>query len=246
MDPSARAAEIFVRQLTTKIQTRFISMANPPPVPAVAALLNPANVITATFNTDGSIAVDRFTSPDGGVTYVSSAASVPLDASNTTISFEFGVDPGNNPKNPNSALLLERDDNWDNPWDDEVARVLGGQPYPFGTTALPSAGNSNWGVFPRNTLKGVFSGPLAAKADSQMVILGVSRASTSAMTYGGPIKYLSLWLPAGATGYVKFCLPGQQEQNFPSIAAPVAGSVAAPAATTTAAKTNKTTKTTKR
>lgn len=135
----------------------------------------------------------------------------PISAANDTYSFQFGVDPGSsdpniNPDYPDSGLLIERDDEWTHVWDDEVARVLGGQAFPFGQGPLTSVGTSNGSILPRNILKGVFSGPIGLPLkgqNSQMTILGVNRATTATLPDGTRAKYLSLWLSDEAMGYVK-------------------------------------------
>ena len=196
-------------------------MAIPPAVPPVAALLNPATVITATFSPDGTITVVRSALSDDGTSYQPVGDPEIHDATNTTINFEFGVDPGADPKNPQSGLLVERFDDWSYPWDDELARVLGGSPYPYGTAPLPKGENSDWGIQPQNKFGGVFSGPLAVGAGSQIVTMGVCGSTGQALADGGPVKHMSLWLPVGATGYVNFTPASKSVKTFSAASKPV-------------------------
>ena len=183
--------------------------------PAMVPLFNPARSLIVQFDAYGNITVGTIigtlitTGPDQGKYDYPPKASwlkPTIDGANATVLFEFGVVPGRAAVQQ-SGLLVERDDDWDHPWDEEVDRVIGGSAYPSGVAPLPSAGNSRMAVLPRTTLRGVFSGPILDDGDkpadnpgAQFVVLGVCRSSTSNILERTPVKYMSLWVPEGAVG----------------------------------------------
>jgi len=74
-----------------------------------------------------------------------------------SVMFEIGVNPGS----PSPGPVGGADDEWNDPWDEEIARVIGGDPYPLGEGRCPWPG-IDVQVSPANFVRGVIPRPRAA------------------------------------------------------------------------------------
>jgi hypothetical protein len=180
----------------------------------IAQLMDPTYVLIAQFRNDGYVMLS-FSQLVSGKYSPYQLLTLPPG---TPVSFEFGVDVGTDPNKPLSGLMIERADDWATPWDDEVAHVLGGKSFPFGSDPVPLAGSINPNVAPQNILKGVFKSPPTGSSISELTINGISRTSVTKIaplsTGTTASKSLSLWLPATTDGYMQVSLAGGEIHRY--------------------------------
>jgi hypothetical protein len=167
----------------------------------VGQLLNPSSVFIAQFRNDGWITLYGSVLKNGA--YVLTQLTT-LQAGADEIAFTFSVEVGPDATQPRAGLLVERADDWMEPWDEEIAHVLGGKSLPLGADPVPLKGSVNPNVAPRPLLTGTFTGPAAGGTRSELTIAGISRISKTTIdplkTGTTAAKSLSLWLPAGTAG----------------------------------------------
>ena len=176
----------------------------------VSRLLRPACSLVVKFTSDGNIEVlarvfDATANPPA---YVETPLSQPVAIVDSQ-SFVFGVD--NSTAKDAAGLLVESFGGWDDAWDDEAARVVGGEAFPFGWDPIGQARGTNPRATKPATVRGTYFGPTSQQAKnmaSQVVIQGVNKSLTANIPDNVALFYLALWLPAGVKGYVRF--PGWQ------------------------------------
>lgn len=195
-------------------------------------LLAPAIVLAIKFQSNGLISVSQAIANDNfpnDSTYdFKSDPSwiVKADQSNLTagqqslglqsVGFEIGVLSGSSGGASPMAAIVERDDEWVNPWDDEIVRIIGGSSFPLGDHVTPpTQGGTN--KFPLPCIKGNFTGPFDNTQDGAVVnLVSSSRNSTATLSSDLTAKYFSLLLPDTVSGYIRLSLPDNSLKIFKS------------------------------
>lgn len=171
-------------------------------IPFISQLLNPSSVLILKFQDDGyaSVYFSKLT-PGAGYAISSSPIKTYKPAECDPLKFKFVLTDSSK-----AGLIVERTDDWINPWDEEVAHVLGGgvpRVFPYGSAPVPLPGKTSPQP-PASALVGTFQAPPAGVSYSVIQINGLGRTSTTNVKpisagQNGSVS-LSFWLPAGTTG----------------------------------------------
>jgi hypothetical protein len=170
----------------------------------ISQLIKPARSLVVRFDTSGSLAVTHLVRQGTKYATVETSSLAPIKP-DTPFPFEFSVDPtaSNAPQSLDAGLFVDAYGDWDVPgWEEEYAMVMGGSLFPFGNDAMQISGNFNGAVAVSRVVGGNFTKP--ANGPAVVTLQGTTRTIIQTLPATLPGKYMSLWLPDGVHGQLKF------------------------------------------